>query len=60
MAHSNQNGEPMRRPLPESVIEQLAELWCDVFMANLRRHPIPPERAPVAIGVANAVESEGA
>jgi hypothetical protein len=49
MANSNQNGEPMRRPLPDSVIEQLAELWCDVFLANLRRHPIQPERAPVAV-----------
>lgn len=32
--------EPVRRPLPEAVVEQLAELWCDVLVANLRRHPI--------------------
>jgi hypothetical protein len=51
MARSNQNGEPTRRPLPESVVEQLAELWCEVFMANLQRHPIAPDRAPVVVAV---------
>ena len=35
----------MRRPLPESTIEQLADLWCEALLANLRRHPIePPQR----------------
>lgn len=28
-------------PLPESIIEQLAELWCEALLANLRRHPLP-------------------
>ena len=31
---------PMRRPLPESVVEKLAELWCEALLANLQRHPI--------------------
>lgn len=31
-----------RRPLPEDVVEQLAELWCEALLANLRRHPIEP------------------
>jgi hypothetical protein len=30
-------------PLPEAVIEQLAELWCEAILSNLRRHPIQPE-----------------
>jgi hypothetical protein len=36
-----------RQPLPENVIEQLAELWCEALLANLRRHPIgqPMRRA---------------
>ena len=33
------NGAPVN-PLPESVIEQLAELWCEALLANLRRHPV--------------------
>ena len=32
------------RPLPESAVEQLAELWCQALLANLRRHPI---QAPI-------------
>jgi hypothetical protein len=28
------------RQLPDSVIEQLAELWCEALLANLRRHPV--------------------
>lgn len=28
-------------PLPESLIEQLAELWCEALLANIRRHPLP-------------------
>jgi hypothetical protein len=34
------NGAPVN-PWPESVIEQLAELWCEALLANLRRHPVP-------------------
>jgi hypothetical protein len=30
----------MMPPLPEPLIEQLAELWCEALLANLRRHPI--------------------
>jgi hypothetical protein len=30
-------------PLPDAIIEQLAELWCEALLANLRRHPIQPE-----------------
>ena len=33
------NGAPVDS-LPESVIEQLAELWCEALLANLRRHPL--------------------
>ena len=28
-------------PLSETIIERLAELWCEALLANLRRHPIP-------------------
>jgi hypothetical protein len=31
-----------RRPLPDVVVEQLAELWCEALLANLQRHPIEP------------------
>jgi hypothetical protein len=31
---------PVRRPLPDVVVEQLAELWCDVLLGDLQRHPI--------------------
>jgi hypothetical protein len=31
-----------RRPLPDSVVEQLAELWCEALLANLLRHPVEP------------------
>lgn len=31
-------------PLSEAAIEQLAELWCEVLLENLRRHPIEPMR----------------
>jgi hypothetical protein len=27
-------------PLPEPVIEQLADLWCEVLLESLRRRPI--------------------
>jgi hypothetical protein len=39
--------QPMPRNLPEAVIEQLAELWCEALLANLRRHPVtrPGRRA---------------
>lgn len=37
---NREDGARIMRPLPEPAIEQLAELWCDVFMANLRRHPL--------------------
>ena len=30
------------REVPEAVIEQLAELWCEALLTNLRRHPIEP------------------
>lgn len=39
-ALSSDAGVP-RRPLPDAVVEQLAELWCEALLANLRRHPIP-------------------
>jgi hypothetical protein len=29
----------MMPPLPEPVIEQLADLWCELILANLRGHP---------------------
>jgi hypothetical protein len=33
-------------PLPEPIIEQLAELWCEALWWNVRRHPLPTtERA---------------
>jgi hypothetical protein len=28
------------RPLPEDVIERLADLWCEALLANMRRRPI--------------------
>jgi hypothetical protein len=40
-------GDPKmtRPPLPDAVVEQLAEFWCEAILANLRRHPIAaPER----------------
>jgi hypothetical protein len=36
---------PHREAMPEELVERLADLWCEVLLANLRRHPIvvPPE-----------------
>lgn len=31
---------PKRKPLPDAVVEQLADLWCEALLANLQRHPI--------------------
>jgi hypothetical protein len=28
--------------LPDSVVEQLAELWCEALLTNLRKHPVQP------------------
>ena len=27
-------------PLPEHVVDRLAELWCEALLANLLRHPL--------------------
>ncbi len=32
----------MLPPLPEHVIEQLADLWCELLLADLERHPLEP------------------
>lgn len=40
---------PARQPLPEHVIEALAELWCEALLANLRRHPIEASQTPPAL-----------
>ena len=32
--------QPMGDSLPEDLIEHLAELWCEVLLENMRRHPI--------------------
>jgi hypothetical protein len=29
--------------LPDALVEQLAELWCEALLANLQRYPIQPE-----------------
>lgn len=36
---ANINNAP-RRPLPEAVVERLADLWCEALLANLQRRPI--------------------
>ena len=36
--------QAVARELPEAVVEQLAELWCEALLANLRRHPIQHTR----------------
>ena len=41
IAPSENAAAPMP-PLTEAMIEQLAELWCEALLANLRRHPIEP------------------
>jgi hypothetical protein len=38
----------MIRPLPDDVIERLAELWCEALLANLRRDP-PVKRRLVLV-----------
>jgi hypothetical protein len=40
-AAGNRKDEPrIIQPLPEAVIEHLAELWCEALLANLQRHPL--------------------
>jgi hypothetical protein len=34
--------ETPQQPLSDALVEQLAELWCEALLANLRRHPIQP------------------
>lgn len=40
------NTNPDRRnipPMPEHIVEELADLWCAVLLESLRRHPIHAE-----------------
>jgi len=30
-------------PMPEHIIEQLADLWCEVLLESLNRHPVHAE-----------------
>lgn len=48
MSAPQEPGQPMRQPLPEEVVEQLARLWCEALLANLRRHPIEPSARKVS------------
>ena len=39
-AGSREDGRRIMRPLPDDVIERLADLWCEALLANLRRQPV--------------------
>ena len=42
-AGSRQDEPRIMQPLPEDVIERLADLWCEAILANMRRRPLRAE-----------------